>query len=196
MNTMTTKEQILVEARKVFEKYGYNKTSLGDIAQAAQKGRRTVYTYFESKEDIFKAVIEIEIEALVSSMQQFISSDLQADKKLRQYMHLRMDAVKQLTLYFDAIRRDLIDNLSVIERIRKQYDTMEVALIGKILDQGVSEKVFDIGDTQMVASAIVLAIKGFELPLIFGQPSFDHQKLIDPLISLFYKGIHVNKSDK
>ncbi|HSV87852.1 MAG TPA: TetR/AcrR family transcriptional regulator [Bacteroidales bacterium] len=192
---MTTKDQILVEARKVFEKYGYNKTSLADIAYAAQKGRRTLYTYFNNKEEIFKAVIEIEIEGLVEKMQEFINRPLLADEKLRQYMHMRMNAVKQLTMYFDAIRRDLVDNLGVIERIRKKYDEMEITLIKQMLDQGVEQNVFDIADTHLVASAVVLAVKGFELPLIFGESSFDHDRLIDPLITLFYKGIHVNISD-
>lgn len=192
---MTTREHILMEARKVFEKFGYNKTSLADIAQASQKGRRTLYTYFNNKEEIFKAVIEIEIEGLVEKMQEFINTPMPADEKLRQYGHIRMDAVRRLTVYYDAIRRDLVDNLGIIERIRKKYDEMEISLIKQMLDQGVEQKIFEIADTHLVAGAMVMAIKGFELPLILGDDSFDYERFIDPLITLFYKGILVKQMD-
>lgn len=188
---MTTREQILMEARRVFEKFGYNKTSLADIAQASQKGRRTLYTYFNSKEEIFKSVIEVEIEVLVKTIQEFISTPLPADEKLRQYGHIRMEAVQRLTVYYDAIRRDLVENLGIIERIRKKYDEIEISLIKQILDEGVEQKIFEIDDTQLVAGAMVMAIKGFELPLILGDDSFDYERFIDPLITLFYKGILV-----
>jgi AcrR family transcriptional regulator len=186
---MTTKELILSEARKVFGKFGFNKTSMSDIALAARKGRRTIYSYFTSKEEVFKAVIEVEIDALAKTLQELIDSPLRADEKLRQYMQTRMNAVKMLTIYYDAIRRDLVENLAYIEKIRKKYDEMEMKMIRKILDEGVAQNVFEIKDTKIVAGAIVLASKGFELPLIMGQEGYDHSSMIEPLIDVFYKGI-------
>lgn len=186
---MTTKELILSEARKVFGKFGFNKTSMADIALAARKGRRTIYSYFTSKEEVFKAVIEVEIDALAKTLQELIDSPLRADEKLRQYMQTRMNAVKMLTIYYDAIRRDLVENLAYIEKIRKKYDEMEMEMIRKILDEGVAQNVFEIKDTKIVAGAIVLASKGFELPLIMGQEGYDHSSMIEPLIDVFYKGI-------
>lgn len=186
---MTTKDLILIEARKVFEKFGFNKTSMADIAHAARKGRRTIYSYFTSKEEVFKAVIEVEIDALAKTLQELIDSPLKADDKLRQYMQTRMNAVKMLTIYYDAIRRDLVENLAFIEKIRKKYDKMEMEMIRKILDEGVAQNVFEIKDTRIVAGAIVLASKGFELPLIMGQEGYDHSSMIEPLIDVFYKGI-------
>jgi AcrR family transcriptional regulator len=186
---MTTKELILSEARKVFGKFGFNKTSMADIALAARKGRRTIYSYFTSKEEVFKAVIEVEIDALAKTLQELIDSPLRADEKLRKYMQTRMNAVKMLTIYYDAIRRDLVENLAYIEKIRKKYDEMEMKMIRKILDEGVAQNVFEIKDTKIVAGAIVLASKGFELPLIMGQEGYDHSSMIEPLIDVFYKGI-------
>lgn len=186
---MTTKEQILDEARKVFEKYGFNKTNMGDIASAARKGRRTLYSYFANKEEIFQAVIEVEIDALASILNELIEQPIPARDKLREYIHIRMNAVKKLTIYYDAIRRDLADNLGIIEKIRKRYDEMEQVMIGRMLEEGVRQGVFKIENTSLVAGAIVLATKGFELPLIMGQEGYDHNLLIDPLIDVFFNGI-------
>ena len=81
----------------------------------------------------------------------------------------------------------------MIENLRKNYDEMEVGMIRSILDEGVSTGVFDILDTSLVARAIVLATKGFELPIYMGQAGYDHDTLIDPLIELFYRGIAMSK---
>lgn len=186
---MTTKESIIDAASRVFERFGYTKTSMNDIARAAHKGRRTLYTYFASKEEVFFAVIEKEVGALAASLKEIILQDIPADEKLRQYMHTRMNSIKDLSLYYDALRQDLMSNMVLIEKLRKDYDTLEITLIRQILDEGVSKDLFDIEDTQLVANAILLATKGFELPIYLGQDSYDHNKFIDPLIQLFYQGI-------
>jgi len=186
---MNTKDQILSEARKVFEKFGFNKTSMADIAAAARKGRRTLYTYFTSKEEVFRAVIDVEVEALALSLKEIVHSNQPPREKLRNYMHTRMNAVKQLTIYYDALRQDLLGNFGMIENLRHEYDQMEVLMIRQILDEGVEKNEFSIDDTLLVANAIVLATKGFELPLYMGATNYDHEQLIDPLINLFYTGI-------
>src|SRR5260370_1347990 len=40
---------IVVAALELFTRYGYRKTSVDDIAQAAQVAKRTVYLHFENK---------------------------------------------------------------------------------------------------------------------------------------------------
>ena len=184
---------ILQEARKVFEKFGFNKTSMADIALAARKGRRTIYTYFTSKEEVFRAVIEVEVKALASSLQEIINSMLPANEKLRKYMRIRMNAVKELTVYYDALRQDLMNNLGMIENLRKEYDLLETSMIKTILDEGVEQNEFEIENTQLVAQSIVLASKGFELPIFMNQQGYDPEPFIDPLISLLYNGILKNK---
>ena len=49
-------------ARQLFAMNGMENTTMNDIALASKKGRRTLYTYFKSKEDIYYAVIESELE--------------------------------------------------------------------------------------------------------------------------------------
>ena len=49
---------------KIFAKNGVDDTTMNDIAVASKKGRRTLYTYFKSKEDIYIAVVESELELL------------------------------------------------------------------------------------------------------------------------------------
>jgi AcrR family transcriptional regulator len=58
------RENILKIARDIFSKYGFKKTTLDDIANAVRKGKSSLYYYFESKEDLFQAVIMKEVDIL------------------------------------------------------------------------------------------------------------------------------------
>lgn len=193
---MTTKEHILKAAGKVFERFGFNKASMADIAQAARKSRRTIYMHFASKEDVFKEVIDKEVGALVIKLQAIANQPIPADEKLRVYMHTRMNAIKELSIYYDALRQDLRNNIGIVESLREEYDALEARLIRSILDEGNSKGIFAIDDTQLMAEALVMATKGFELPIFMGRSDFDHERLIDPVIDLLYTGIKRNKQSK
>jgi len=49
---------IVLGGLKLFTQYGYRKTSIDDIANAAQVAKRTVYLHFENKAAVFLAILE------------------------------------------------------------------------------------------------------------------------------------------
>ena len=51
-------EKIVAEAKKVFLRYGFRRTTMADLAKAAQMSRPALYLVFPSKEDVFVAVAE------------------------------------------------------------------------------------------------------------------------------------------
>jgi len=53
-----TRERLLVAARQVFERDGYHLARVTDISKAARAAHGTFYTYFDSKEDAFRKVLE------------------------------------------------------------------------------------------------------------------------------------------
>jgi AcrR family transcriptional regulator len=53
-----TKEQRVARAAKsVFLKYGYNRVTMSDLAEAAGMSRPALYLVFPKKEDVFRAVV-------------------------------------------------------------------------------------------------------------------------------------------
>ena len=192
-NYMTTKDIIIEEARKVFVRYGFNKTSMADIALASRKGRRTLYTYFTSKEDVFKAVLEKEVKVLTDKLEPIITSNQSADIKLRTYLKVRMMALKDLTLYYSAMRHDFMNNLGLLENLRKDYDALEISLIQGMLEEGNAHGIFAIENTRFVSHAMLVAVKGFELPIFLGTEDPDYEELIDPMITLFFNGLIVKR---
>ena len=60
MAVSKTRAKLVDVARQLFAKQGVDNTTMNDIAVASTKGRRTLYTYFKSKEEIYVAVVESE----------------------------------------------------------------------------------------------------------------------------------------
>ena len=63
MSVSKTRQKLVDVARQLFAKNGIANTTMNDIAVASGKGRRTLYTYFSRKEDVYYAVIESELNA-------------------------------------------------------------------------------------------------------------------------------------
>lgn len=62
------KESIKRSARDLFRRYGYNKTSVNEIARRAKIAKATIYKYFDSKELILHAILMDYIRASVSDL--------------------------------------------------------------------------------------------------------------------------------
>lgn len=63
-----TRDTLISAAREVFERQGFAATRMSDIAAAAQVSHGTVYTYFDTKEDVLEATMQQLIEQLVQSI--------------------------------------------------------------------------------------------------------------------------------
>ena len=53
MSVTKTRQKLVDVARQLFAQNGLEATTMNMIAVASQKGRRTLYTYFKNKEEIF-----------------------------------------------------------------------------------------------------------------------------------------------
>lgn len=76
MSTATTikRKQILSAARAQFSQYGFQRTSMDDIARESGFSRASLYSYFKNKEEIFKSLAEALYETAILSAR----SELQA----------------------------------------------------------------------------------------------------------------------
>lgn len=92
-----TREKLIDVARHLFARKGIENTTMVDIANASEKGRRTVYTYFKSKSAIYDAVIESESERMVERLRKVYSLELPPIEKLRQFVIIRFEILKMIS---------------------------------------------------------------------------------------------------
>ncbi len=68
-------QQILDAAAAVIIRLGYDKTTMGDIAEQARASRRTVYLYFKGKEELFEALLYREYMQYAQTWLEYIEAD-------------------------------------------------------------------------------------------------------------------------
>jgi AcrR family transcriptional regulator len=76
-----TRDKLLLAARTVFEARGYEDTRMSDIARAAKVSHGTVYTYFDSKDEVLREACATFVEDILSTIR--VPDDLRADPTVR-----------------------------------------------------------------------------------------------------------------
>ncbi|MBX5449108.1 TetR/AcrR family transcriptional regulator [Thermogemmatispora sp.] len=66
-------ERILDAAVKLIERWGYDKTTIDDIAREAGVAKGTIYLHWKTREDLFMSVIMREALAVIESLQKYIT---------------------------------------------------------------------------------------------------------------------------
>jgi AcrR family transcriptional regulator len=184
------KNSIIAVARQIFSRFGFKKTTMDEIAIASRKGKSSIYYYFESKEDIFQAVVEKEASMLRRELQEAIKLVPDPKEKLKVYVLVRMKTLKNLANYYDAIRSEYLSHLDFVENIRKKYDDEEISMVESILKEGAEKMEFNIENTRLAAIAIVTALKGLEIPMFWqNNADFDMEKRLDDLINILFYGL-------
>ncbi|MDR2388696.1 MAG: TetR/AcrR family transcriptional regulator [Tannerellaceae bacterium] len=189
-----TREMLVDVARQLFARMGVDNTTMNDIAQASQKGRRTLYTYFKNKNDIYQAVVETEVGKLYNMLLEVAAKELPADEKLMAFIYIRLDAVKSLVVRNGTLRANFFRDIWRVEKVRKGFDKKETELIKRILNDGVSEGLFDVADADRTALVLHHALKGLEVPYIRGLMGDAVSRKInrkDEVIHLVFNGIKI-----
>ena len=168
MTVSKTREMLVDVARQLFARMGVDNTTMNDIAQASRKGRRTLYTYFKSKNEIYLAVVESELDQLHKMLVDVASKDLPADEKLLTFIYSRLDAVKALVFRNGTLRATFFRDIWRVEKVRKKFDAKEIQFFKAVLLEGQAKGVFHIDDVEMTADLIHYCVKGIEVPYIRG----------------------------
>jgi AcrR family transcriptional regulator len=187
-----TRSELIDVARRLFAAKGFDNTTMNDIAAASDKGRRTLYTYFKSKDDIFMAVIETETSRIIERIEEILPKDLPADEKLRRYIICRLDQVKETVLRNGSLRADFFRDVLKLEHARRRLDVRELTILRTILQQGIDEGTFRIDNASVVAVTIHYALRGIDLPNIRGQFTdlgVPTVKLRDCIFEMVFHGI-------
>lgn len=168
MAVSKTKAKLVDVARQLFAKMGVESTTMNDIAVASKKGRRTLYTYFKSKEEIYLAVVETELDILWGTMKRVVERDTSPEQKIIELIYTRLDVVKEVVYRNGTLRANFFRDIWRVEKVRKKFDSKEIQLFKVVLEEGKEKGVFHVDDIDMMADLIHYCLKGVEVPYIRG----------------------------
>lgn len=169
MGNIKTRNKLIDVARQLFAKNGLDDTTMNDIAIASGRGRRTLYTYFKSKEEVFEAVVEKEMEHMSNRLRLIADKDLEPEDKLVQLVYTHLSLIKEVVIRNGNLRAEFFRNIWLVEKVRKEFDLAEVDIIQKIIMQGIRQGKFDVANIRMSVDIIHYCIRGLEVPYIYGR---------------------------
>ena len=145
ITVLKTRDRLIEVAHRLFLLKGVENTTMRDIADASDKGRRTLYTYFKSKGDIFDAVIKREGDAYLKMLEEISSSTDSSAEKLEKYIMKRFEVLEIMenhhNSFFDWLRNGFRSNLKrdILTSIRRK----DSIILNNIITEGIQNGEFD-----------------------------------------------------
>lgn len=184
-----TKDVLIDVARTLFATKGYANTSMNDISNAANKGRRTLYTYFKNKDEVFYAVIRAETLTLRDYLKQLLTNPSKPPMdRLVEYIYVRLDAVRDIVNRNGGLTAEFFQNQNLVERVRRRLDFSERNYLRALLEEGKANGTMDVADPTLAALVLQSSLKGMELPYIRGEFALEIAKKKDLLSAFLKKG--------
>lgn len=159
-----TRQLLIDAARQVFAKIGVNRATMNDIAEASNKGRRTLYTYFKSKEDVYMAVVSQELDLLTVRLKQLMKSKASPEEKLIEFIYTHLSTIDEIIKNNGSLQADFFNDIKEVQLVRLRTDVQEMRMLRQLLTEGVQQGCFINIDVEMATTIIFYAIRGLEVP--------------------------------
>ena len=140
------RQEILAAAECLFSKNGFFKTSMAEIATAAQFAMGTVYRFFKSKEEIYISIVEAKVEELAELLDKAIAKEKSSGDKLNAFIQVKLAYADRNRDFFRIYVSEWSGFEWTIksafgERVWKLY-MAQVDLVADLLRQGIRLKEF------------------------------------------------------
>lgn len=153
-----TRDLILDAAERLLGVLGYSKTTVDDIARAAGVGKRTVYVYFPSKEELTLTTIDRIVDRLIARLVAIAASDQPPAERVRamllERVLFRFDSVHDYAHGLDELFAAL--RPAYLAR-RQRYFDAEAAVFAGVIDAGATAGAFRCQDPRAAAETLLLA---------------------------------------
>ncbi len=191
-----TKEKILLKADEMFQKFGFSKVTMDEIAQSLGMSKKTVYKFFPKKEALIMAVFE-NIKCFISDYIDNLIKNEEMDfvDKLKDLMTFIGSQTSRMS---GPLLTDLQKNMPKlwieIQEYRKKHAHEQFR---RFLEQGISKGIFrsDI-DKQLLVLIYTNAIQGIITPDILSQIPFSANQVFETIITIIFEGILTDEGRK
>jgi AcrR family transcriptional regulator len=187
------RNQVLSLAKKRFERFGFNKTTVDEIAKDSSISKRTLYQEFEKKEKILKELFMSEAFSVKEAILSQINKTIEPAEKLKIYIRLALKYLDHNPFIVSVLHDEsgffkpfLNDKPCIIET------GMEEIFVN-ILKEGVGKGVFRKMDEKVIGHCIFLLFKGLTYGRKSPNRSFGSNQT-DEFINFIINGVIVQSS--
>lgn len=117
---ITSKEKIVQAAQNEFFQFGYTNVTVEQVAKAAGVSKKTIYQYFNSKEDIFWEIMQCRKDEKLNMFQDIYNLDVDFLEKMRLigYRNAK-DLCNSPILFLKDLRRNAPELSKKVEQMKR-----------------------------------------------------------------------------
>ena len=181
------KEKIVNAALMTFSKYGYHRTRMDDVAEAAKVSKGRLYLYFKNKEELFYAISERNIAELKQQLSTlFTGKENLISGSGNFYENFRSKNTTNLEKVFFEIIAESSRNLKLRKMLYAQrikiFDVV-IEYLNSQMQRGLIKKGTN---TKAIASGLVSLYNGLSLSRVLGiSESLNKQTWLDTVRAIF-----------
>ena len=181
------KEKIVNAALMTFSKYGYDRTRMDDVAEAAKVSKGRLYLYFKNKEELFYAISERNIADLKQQLSTlFTGKENLISGSGNFYENFRSKNTTDLEKVFFEIIAESSRNLKLRKMLYKQrikiFDVV-IEYLNSQMQKGLIKKGTN---TKAIASGLVSLYNGLSLSRVLGiSETLNKQTWLDTVRAIF-----------
>jgi AcrR family transcriptional regulator len=191
MSIDETKRQIITTASQLFAKYGYYKTSIDNVAKMSRRAKGSIYYHFNTKEELFTAVVSSEIEVVKDGLtMNVLNQVMPADEKLKQFLIQRMSLLYNAKNYHETLQADFYSEFVFLQNLRKEWEEWVKLQIRFIVEQGINEGIFEeIPQLDVMLDILSMVSRGLEIPFFLQNKYEELNPYFDGMLTIIIKGL-------
>jgi len=186
--------KIIESAAQRFQRFGYGKTNVAEIARDCGMSAGNLYRYFKNKSQIAEAIMRMSISSTLDELQSVLDMpNLSARKRLEEFILQE--------LYFTYHQLGTYPTL--LEQVRNpegsgpmlSHDYLEASgkLLGEILSIGVASGEFVVPDIEETTRVIQAATLKFRYPQLHTSDTLEHlEQSAQGVIQLILRALSVS----
>jgi len=192
---------ILKAAQKRLGLYGYEKTTMQEIAADISMSKAALYYYFPDKESIFRAVVENEQTEFYLQLERRIAELTEADEMIMELVELRHTLFRK---FWNLSKFRLSDNNNMKPLLKDLYDRMreiEKQILTTIFLKGKESGIFQFENASELALLFsdllqgirIMAMKRMSRLEMTTEENDQLLKMLRQATKLFINGLKYNK---
>ncbi|ADI02746.1 transcriptional regulator, TetR family [Syntrophothermus lipocalidus DSM 12680] len=185
---MEKRKRLLKSALELFAEKGYSNTSVRSIIDRSGLGTGTFYKYFNSKEEILKALLEEFLSQIISSIKNYYTQE--------KNLYVRFIETKRVTMEVFAQNEKLSEiycraagTSDVIDQCLKEFDDKLIEFSIKNIDYGIRHGIFRNLPVAPIAHAI-LAVEKYLLYKWIILKAISKEEMLEMVVS-FHKSLAI-----
>jgi AcrR family transcriptional regulator len=176
--------QILQAAQQLFQKHGFQKVSMDDVARAIGKGRSSLYYYYKSKEEIFEAVIDAEIKDILNEIGKAMEKAATVEEKIRAFCTAKIRIARKRRSFYVALEAGMnADEMSRYAQKKQDFNKRMISEETVLLRQALTTAAHTVAAQRldMVIFVLLSSLRGLKQQLFVANDFSQMDAAIDTL---------------